>query len=153
VAGEVRQLAESSSKESASISNEIKNMRDAIEKIRQVSLETVNTMSGMFTEVTGMRGAFGSMMSAVDTQASNGTQVLSALETLKETTKRVKISSVEIRKESDSIYGTVEDLKGISQDVQNSVRNVQEACLGIADSLSAAQKIACGQYLVLPDQK
>jgi methyl-accepting chemotaxis protein len=151
VAGEVRQLAESSSKESASISNEIKNMRNAIENIRQVSLETVNTMGGMFTEVTGMQGAFDSMMSAVDTQASNGTQVLSALETLRETTEQVKNSSVEIRKESDSIYGTVEDLKSISRDVQSSVHNVQEACLRIADSLSAAQNIADGRDLVLPN--
>jgi methyl-accepting chemotaxis protein len=153
VAGEVRQLAESSSRESASISNEIKNMRDAIEKIRQVSLETVDTMGSMFTEVTRMQGSFGTVLTAVDTQASNGTRILNSLETLRETTEQVKNSSVEIRKESDSIYGTVEDLKNISMDVQDSVHNVQEACLKIAGSLSAAQKIAGGRYLTLPDKE
>ncbi|MDR2742818.1 MAG: methyl-accepting chemotaxis protein [Treponema sp.] len=145
VAGEVRKLAESSSKESASISKEIKNMRNAIEKIRQVSLETVNTMGSMFTEVTGMQGYFGDMMTAVNTLASNGTRILNALETLGGTMEQVKNSSVEIRRESDSIYGAVEDLKNISKDVQDSVRNVQEACLRIAGSLSDARNIADGE--------
>jgi methyl-accepting chemotaxis protein len=144
VAGEVRKLAESSNKESAAISNEIKNMRGAIEKIRQVSSETVDTMGGMFTEVTEMQGSFVKVMTAVDAQASNGTQILNALETLGETTEQVKTSSLVIHKESDSIYGAVEDLKSISKDVQDSVLNVQEACLKIADSLNTAKHVAEG---------
>jgi methyl-accepting chemotaxis protein len=148
VAGEVRKLAESSNKESASISNEIKSMREGIEKIRHVSVETVDTMGSMFTEVTDMQGSFNNVMTAVDAQASNGKQILNALGTLRETTDLVKNSSDEIRKESDSIYGTVGDLKNISEDVKNSVQEVQEACQKIAVSLNIAQKIADGHYLV-----
>ncbi|MDR3333981.1 MAG: Cache 3/Cache 2 fusion domain-containing protein, partial [Treponema sp.] len=58
VAGEVRKLAESSNKESASISNEIKAMRTGIEKIREVAAQTVNTLQSMFTEVTDMGVSF-----------------------------------------------------------------------------------------------
>jgi methyl-accepting chemotaxis protein len=43
VAGEVRSLAELPNKESTSISGEVKNMRNGIEKMRQASIETVNT--------------------------------------------------------------------------------------------------------------
>jgi methyl-accepting chemotaxis protein len=152
VAGEIRQLAESSNKESASISNEIKNMREAIETIRKVSSETVETMGSMFTEITEMHGSFGKVMTAMDAQTSNGTQILTALKTLMETTDQVKNSSVEIRKESDSIDDTVKDLKDISKDVQDSVHNVQNACFKIADSLSLAKKIAGGQCLMPPDE-
>jgi methyl-accepting chemotaxis protein len=83
VAGEVRKLAESSSKESTSISDEIKHMREGIEKIRQVSAETVDTMGNMFTEVTEMQSSFSNVMTAVDAQAANGKQVLDALGTLR----------------------------------------------------------------------
>jgi RNA binding exosome subunit len=108
-------------------------------------------MSSMFIEVIEMQGSFANVMTAVDAQVSSGSRILNALETLRETTGQVKSSSVEIQKENDSIYSTVEDLKNISKDVQDSVNNVQEVCLKIAGSLSIAQKIANGQYLMPPD--
>ncbi|MDR2053857.1 MAG: methyl-accepting chemotaxis protein [Treponema sp.] len=152
VAGEVRKLAESSNRESASISNEIKNMREGIKKIRQASAETVDTMGSMFTEVTDMQGSFNNVMTAVDAQASNGRQILDALGTLEETTKLVKNSSNEILKENNSIYGMVEDLKKISQDVKDGVQDVQQTCQKIADSLNVARKIADGHYLMPPNK-
>jgi methyl-accepting chemotaxis protein len=151
VAGEVRSLAELSNKESASISNEIKNMRQGIEMIRRVSAETVDTLGSMFTEVTDMQASFNSVNTAVEAQASNGTQVLKALTSLRETTEQVRTGSDEIQKESDAIHKTVEDLKNISRDVNDSILDVQRASKKIADSLNVAQKIAEGHYLVPPD--
>ena len=58
VAGEVRSLAELSNKESASISGEVKNMRDGIGTMRQVSTETVDTLGGMFADITDMQVSF-----------------------------------------------------------------------------------------------
>jgi methyl-accepting chemotaxis protein len=151
VAGEVRSLAELSNKESASISTEIKNMREGIEKIRRVSAETVETLGGMFTEVTDMQASFNSVNSAVEAQASNGAQVLKALTSLRETTEQVRTGSDEIQKESDSIHNMVENLKNISKDVNDSIFDVQKASKRIADSLDVAQKIAGGRYLVPPE--
>jgi methyl-accepting chemotaxis protein len=151
VAGEVRSLAELSNKESASISNEIKNMRKGIEMIRQVSAKTVDTLGGMFTEVTNMQASFNSVNAAVEAQASNGAQVLNALTSLRETTEQVRTGSDEIQKESDSIHQVVESLKSISRDVNDSIIDVQRASKKIADSLEVAQKIAEGHYLVPPE--
>jgi methyl-accepting chemotaxis protein len=151
VAGEIRSLAELSNKESASISNEVKSMRNGIEKMRQVSIETVNTLGSMFTEVTDMQASFDSVMTAVEAQASNGTQVLKALSGLRETTEQVRTGSDEIQKESDLIYQVVEALKNISKDVNESIFDVQKASKKIADSLSVARKIAEGRYLMPPD--
>jgi methyl-accepting chemotaxis protein len=152
VAGEVRSLAEMSNKESASISNEIRGMRSGIEKIRRVSDETVDTLGTMFTEVTGMQDSFDSINSAVEAQAENGAQVLGALASLRTTTEQVRTGSDEIQKESDSIYKTVEDLKAISKDVNDSVLDVQKASKKIAESLNIAQMIAEGHYLAPPDE-
>jgi methyl-accepting chemotaxis protein len=151
VAGEVRNLAESSNKESSSISNEIKNMRDAIENMRHVSTETVETLGGMFTEVTDMQASFNSVNSAVEAQAANGVRVMDALTSLRETTEQVRTGSDKIQKESGAIYNTVEDLKNISKDVNESVLDVQRASKGIATSLNIARMIAEGHYLVSPE--
>jgi methyl-accepting chemotaxis protein len=151
VAGEVRSLAELSNKESASISNEIKNMRNGIEKMRQVSTETVDTLGGMFTEVNDMQASFNSVNAAVEAQASNGAQVLNALTSLRETTEQVRTGSDEIQKESEIIHNVVKNLKEISKDVNDSILDVQKASKKIADSLNVAQKIAEGHYLIPPE--
>jgi methyl-accepting chemotaxis protein len=152
VAGEVRSLAELSNKESASISSEIKNMRNGIEKMRQVSTETVETLGSMFTEVTDMQTSLNSVNTAVEAQASNGAQVLSALTSLRETTDQVRTGSDEIQKESDAIHNIVENLKSISKDVNDSILDVQKASRSIANSLDIAQKIAEGHYLIPPEE-
>jgi methyl-accepting chemotaxis protein len=151
VAGEVRSLAELSNKESASISNEIKNMRNGIEKIRRVSAGTVDTLGNMFTEVTDMQASLNTVNTAVEAQASNGAQVLQALSSLRETTDQVRTGSDEIQKESDAIHNVVENLKNISRDVSESILDVQKASKKIAVSLDIAQKIAEGHYLVPPE--
>jgi methyl-accepting chemotaxis protein len=153
VAGEIRSLAELSNKESTSISDEVKSMRDGIEKMRQVSIETVNTLSSMFTEVTDMQASFNSVTTAVEAQASNGAQLLTALSSLRETTEQVRTGSDEIQKESDLIYQIVENLKNISKDVNESVLDVQTASKKIADSLEVARKIAEGRYLIPPNDE
>ncbi|MDR1626716.1 MAG: methyl-accepting chemotaxis protein [Spirochaetia bacterium] len=151
VSGEVRNLAELSNKESASISSEIKNMRAGIEKMQKVSADTVKTLGSMFTEINDMRTAFNTVNTAVDAQAANGAQVLDALASLRETTEQVRTGSDEIQKESDSIHNVIENLKNISKDVSESIIDVQKASKEIAESLNVAQKIAEGHYLVPPE--
>ncbi|MHB9291557.1 putative methyl-accepting chemotaxis protein [Hollandina sp. SP2] len=153
VAGAVRNLAELSNKESASISQEIKNMQTGIEQIRQVASETANTLTRMFMEVTDMQGSFNTVNTAVDAQASNGSQVLEALGTLQETTEQVRSGSDEIQKASVSIHTVIENLKHNSQDVSDSVVDVQQASKNIAGSLNIARMIAEGKYLVPSEEE
>ncbi|MDR0730920.1 MAG: methyl-accepting chemotaxis protein [Treponema sp.] len=151
VSGEVRKLAEESDRESNSISQEIKIMRDGIDRIRQVSTETVDTMGSMFTDVRDMQSSFSTVNVAVEAQASNGRQVLDALRALRTTTEQVHNGSGKIQQESGIIHNTVEQLKDISRSVNESVLGVQEASKEITQSLSVARKIAEAHYLVPPD--
>jgi methyl-accepting chemotaxis protein len=153
VAQEIRKLAESSNKESTTISGEIKNMRDGIETMRNVSQDTVNTLNSMFTNVTDIRTSFNSVSTAVEAQASNGSQIMGALETLQETAKQVRSGSDRIQQESGSIQGTVDSLQNISKEVNTSVLDVEQASQGIAESLEIARKIAEGKYLIPPEIK
>jgi methyl-accepting chemotaxis protein len=106
----------------------------------------------MFTEVTDMQASLNTVNTAVEAQASNGTQVLSALSSLRETTNQVRTGSDEIQKESDAIHSVIENLKSISRDVNDSILDVQTASKKIADSLEIAQRIAEGHYLMPPEQ-
>jgi methyl-accepting chemotaxis protein len=151
VSGEIRKLAEESNRESNSISQEIKNMRDGINRIRQVSSETVDTMGNMFTEIKGMQTSFNTVNVAVEAQASNGQQVLEALEALRNTTEQVHNGSENIQRESEIIYNIVEQLKQISTNVNESILGVQQASKEITQSLNVARKIAGAHYLVPPD--
>ncbi|MDR3200698.1 MAG: methyl-accepting chemotaxis protein [Spirochaetales bacterium] len=151
VASQIRNLAESSNKESASISSEIKNMRNGIGKMRKVSEETVNTLNSMFTNVTDIQTSIQSVNTAVEAQASNGAQIMGALTTLREAADQVRSGSDKIQQESSSIHETVNNLKDISREVNSSVVDVQQASKGIATSLEIARKIAEGRYLVPPE--
>ncbi|MDR3145287.1 MAG: methyl-accepting chemotaxis protein [Treponema sp.] len=151
VSGEVRKLAEESNRESNSISQEIKNMRDGIDRIRQVSTETVDTMSSMFTDVKDMQSSFSTVNKAVEAQASNGRQLLEGLRALRTTAEQVRGGSEKIQKESGVIYSSVEQLKDISRSVNESILGVQEASKEITQSLAVARKIAEAHYLVPPD--
>ena len=148
VAGEIRKLAADSDKESGSISAEIKKMRVGIAAIQEASGQTVGAMTGMFTEITNMGASFETINHAVEAQTSNGSQILSSLATIKETTELVKSGSSDIQQRSGMIQETVGHLQGISEDVNNSVQNVEAATKDIEASLEVARKIAEGRYLI-----
>jgi methyl-accepting chemotaxis protein len=150
VASEIRKLAESSNKESASISTEIKKMRSGIENVWKASTETANTMNVMFSKVTDMGVAFERVSDAVESQSANRGEVLSALETLKETADSVHNASSEIQKRSAVIYESVESLKGISKQVNDNMLEAQKVGQGVVVSLDIAKKIVDGRYLSPP---
>jgi methyl-accepting chemotaxis protein len=142
VAGEVRELAESSNKESGTISQKIKEMRGDIDRIRRVSQKTVDTMERMFREVTDIERSFNRVMEAVEAQLSNGSMILTALAALRNTSNQVSTGSHMIKQESASIHDIVENLKHLSHDVNESVTDVQAACKRIALSLESAKRTA-----------
>ncbi|MDR0629518.1 MAG: methyl-accepting chemotaxis protein [Treponema sp.] len=148
VAQEIRKLAASSDKESASISQEIKKMRTTIAHISQVSGETVQTMSAIFTRIHAMESSFGIISTAVDAQASNGTKVLNALGNLQASAKQVREGSAEIQERSGLIRTVVENLEGISQTVNESVAAVQASCKTIAGQLEIAHRIAAERSFI-----
>ena len=152
VAGEIRKLAADSDKESTSISEEIKKMRTGIAAIQKASGQTVEAMTGMFTEITDMSASFKTINNAVEAQTANGSRILSALGAIKETSDQVRSGSSEIQQRSGMIQETVEQLKSISTDVNDSVRNVEAATKDIETSLAIARKIAEGRYLMPASQ-
>jgi methyl-accepting chemotaxis protein len=135
VAGEIRKLAELSAKESDSIAAEIKSMGQVIAGITEVSDETVGTMDHIFSGITTMGSSFTMVNNAVEEQASGGKEILTALQTLQETTAQVRDGTEAIHQESGVIHQEVTKLEKMSHEVTERVHAVRLASVHIAESL------------------
>ena len=141
VAGEIRKLAELSSKESEAISGEIKKLEQAIERIGGVSQETVAAMDTIFTGIKTLDGSFGTVNHAVDEQSADGGQILTALKTIQDMTGQVQAGSQRIRRQSGSIHEEMEKLRRASEEVTARAREVRQAGESIALFLEQAKTI------------
>ncbi|MDR2634091.1 MAG: methyl-accepting chemotaxis protein [Treponema sp.] len=142
VAGEIRKLAELSSKESTAIYTEITAMEKAINQISGVSRETLQTMDTIFKEINTMNASFGVIHNAVTEQAAGGGQILQGLTVIQEMTEQVREGTGAINRGSGEIHKEVESLKGISHEVREQVHEVRLASLHIAEFMDKAKGLA-----------
>jgi methyl-accepting chemotaxis protein len=150
VAGEVRQLAESSSKETSRISAEVKNMENDLNEMRRVSAETVEMMSGMFEKIDRVEKSFDAITREIEAEAASGVKVLEALKTIRDSSEELRNGSAVIQKGSDLIRQTFADLQSGSREVNENVATVQNVEKQIVGSLGLANRIAVGKILVKP---
>ena len=152
VASEIRKLAEMSDKESNSISEEIKNMTEAIEGITKVSGQTVESMNNIFLKLSEMGSSFASIKSNIEMQAQNSGQIMEALKKIRGLVDEVNADSMKIKGDSSDIVRTVSDLNSASTEVTASVNAAKNASSQIAESFSMAKKIVDGVIMIRPDK-
>ncbi|MCL2233137.1 MAG: methyl-accepting chemotaxis protein, partial [Treponema sp.] len=142
VAGEVRKLAELSSKESESVSREIQKMGKIIAHIGTVSQETSRAMDTIFRGVSDVNMSFKTIDSSIREQAEEGVQVLGALKTVQDITVRVKSDTETIYTQSSAIHTEVEKLQEVSQMVNNGVGSVRSASGEISSFLQNVKSLS-----------
>ena len=141
VADEIRKLAEMAGKESKNIKGEIKRMDDSIKNIGGVTEETVKSMDLIFSEIKIMDSAFAQVNKAVEKQADGGTQILTAISSIKNETEIVRTGSEDIQTKSGSISNEMDKLQQISENVTRKVNEVNEASKQISMVLENAKEI------------
>jgi methyl-accepting chemotaxis protein len=144
VAGEIRKLAELSSKESDAVSAEIKSMEKVIRQIGAVSQETVGAMNTIFNEIKNMNSAFTSINAAVEEQSDIGAKMLANLQTVQTMTGKVREQAAAIHSRSDAINQEMENLTHISEDVTENVHTMRSASRSITSFLYNAKELAQG---------
>ncbi|MDR0561869.1 MAG: methyl-accepting chemotaxis protein [Spirochaetaceae bacterium] len=142
VAGEIRKLAELSSKESNSISAEIQKMERAIEAIGAVSHETVGAMDMIFTEINAMNSSFAVVTQAVEEQSAGSAQMLTSLQTVQDMTGQVQEGAILIHQRTNAIHEEMVKLNQISQEVTESVHTMRDASNSITAFLENAKDLA-----------
>ena len=142
VAGEVRKLAELSSKESEAVSLEIQKMGKIIEHIGIVSQETSRAMDTIFKGVNDVNTSFKIIDGSIREQSEEGVQVLGALKTVHEITVRVKSDTEIIYTQSNAIHTEVKKLQEVSQMVNNGVGSVRNASGEISSFLQNVKSLS-----------
>ena len=142
VAGEVRKLAELSSKESESVSREIQKMGKIIAHIGTVSKETSQAMDTIFQGVSDVNTSFRTIDGSIREQAEEGVQVLGALKTVQDITVRVKSDTETIYTQGNAIHTEVEKLQKVSQIVNNGVGSVRSASGEISSFLNNVKSLS-----------
>ncbi|MCL1992835.1 MAG: methyl-accepting chemotaxis protein [Spirochaetes bacterium] len=141
VAGEIRILAELSSKESNSISEEVKKMEQRIALITDASGKTVAAMGIIFSAIKTIGEAFLSVNRDVEEQAAGGERILNALRSVDNMTSQVQEGSQTIHKQSGSIHKEMQKLQTLSQDVKSQANEVKEASAHILSKLKQAKEV------------
>jgi methyl-accepting chemotaxis protein len=145
VAGEVRKLAELSTKESDAISAEIKKMTSVIEQISNASNITVDSMDKIFSGIKQMGISFGEVNRAVEEHADDGTKVLKDLELVQTTSKEVQNGSVLIHDKGEFIYKEMSTLETISSELTKEVIEMRASEENVVEFLEKAKDIVSQQ--------
>jgi len=142
VAGEIRMLAELSSKESNGISDEVKKMEEGITLMTSVSNKTMKTMEDIFAAIKNMGEAFSAVNNAVEEQAAGGSQILTALKSIQDATEQVRGGTKSIHDQSGLIHSEVDTVQQISKNVATQAHEVKSAGMNIFSHLKQAKEIA-----------
>ncbi|MCL2800654.1 MAG: methyl-accepting chemotaxis protein [Treponema sp.] len=145
VAGEVRKLAELSTKESDAISAEIQKMEQVIAQISSASQTTVNSMDEIFSGIKEMGASFGEVSKAVEAHAADGTQVLDILEVVQKTSKEVQEGTGMIHQRGEFIYKEMNTLEGLTAELTEEVKEMKTAEESAMDFLEKAREIVSSQ--------
>ena len=125
VAGEVRKLAELSTKESEAISTEISKMGYVINQISKVFETTVHSMDTIFSGIKDMGSSFSEVGKAVEANVAEGAQVLRNLKLVQQTSKEVQEGSDQIHEKGTFIHKQMNDLETISTELRKEVRDMR----------------------------
>ena len=131
VAGEIRKLAESSSKQSKTIYDVLKKIRGSIEKITRSTKSVLKEFEAIDSSVKTVAEQEDNIRASMEEQGSGSKQILDSIIGVKEITNQVKSSSQEM------LNGTKEVIK----DSNNLEKITEEITGGMNEMASGAEQI------------
>jgi len=144
VADEIRKLAETSSAQSADISQNLRNLLENITNIEAQS-QTVHLSFGQISEhVKDVREAVTSINSYVSTVKSHGDQLDSMLLEMKTVSENVTVGSTEMQQGNQEILSAVTNIREINGKVQESISGITSGAdeiMGISESMQQQDRI------------
>lgn len=152
VAGEIRALAETSSKQSDSISSLLQNITDSIGGIVNSSNKSSQTFASVGSRITKLEQLIKEVQYGMNEERSGADNILNTMMTLKGTTKDITTSSSQMKDESQKMFKGIQNLKNLANetyqkssrvnDYMDEMRNTAEDAVNASDrSLDATNKV------------
>jgi methyl-accepting chemotaxis protein len=146
VANEIRKLAENSGAQSKIISETLKKIKNAIDKITISTNTVMEKFAAIDQSVRTVSDQETNIRSAMEEQGAGSKQILEAVARLNELTQRVKQGSAEMLTGSKEVIKESRNLEMVTQEINNGMSemangadNINEAVNSVA-GISAANK-------------
>jgi methyl-accepting chemotaxis protein len=117
VAGEIRKLAESSSKQSKTIGTVLKKIKDSIDKITASTNSVLEKFGDIETGVKTVSDQETNIRLAMEEQGTGSKQILEAVAQLNEISGRVKNGSLEMLDGSQAVIGERQNLEAAAGEI------------------------------------
>jgi methyl-accepting chemotaxis protein len=124
VAGEIRKLAENSSRQSKTISDVLKKIRDMITKISGATEGVLKTFAAIDADIKTVTDQEEQIRDAMEEQSSGSRQILEAIGKLNEITRTVKNSSGEMQEESQAIIAEGKNLGKVTAEITSGMNEM-----------------------------
>ena len=153
VAGEIRTLAETSAKQSDSISQLLQSITEAINGIVESSTKSANNFASVTAKITHLQQLIDEVQAGMNEERIGAENILNAMLTLEGTTKDITSASAHMKGESELVFEGIRALNTLSESTMNKSNNVTdrmdemkttaEAAVTASDrNLSATSKVA-----------
>lgn len=142
VAGEIRKLAEESSKQSKPISTVLKNLKEQIKNVADASNASEHVFHEIYELANAIRGHEEYVVQAMSEQQVGNKQVLESIAAVNEITHKVEASSSEIQMGSQEIGVEMQNLSQITLILKNAMNEVAKAIVVINNSLEEINRTA-----------
>lgn len=140
VAEEIRSLAENAAKQSASISRELKEVKQAIDSVVVASKEVDYAFQNVSASVSDAHGLQEEMRDAMEEQRTGTTQVLEALGAIRDQTSEVRGGSAEIKTASSAVLEQIRLLKDTAEILRQSMDEIATGTQQIDSSVNAVNE-------------
>jgi methyl-accepting chemotaxis protein len=144
VAGEIRKLAESSGKQSKTISTVLKKIKVSIDKISESTDNVLKKFEAIDGSVRTVSEQESNIRSAMEEQGAGSKQILEAIEELNDVTQQVKGGSQEMLEGSKEVIQESRNLGRVTEEITNGMNEMASGAEQINTAVSRVPEL-CGQ--------
>lgn len=142
VADEIRKLSEQTASQSKVISQNLGQIKSAIDKVAFASKETSEVFNTLLKKIETVNKMAEDIKTSMSEQKEGSRQILEALKKLNQITSSVKNSSSEMKTGNNEIISSIKKLNQISFSVKNMNEEIFQATTEINNAVSNVAKLA-----------
>jgi methyl-accepting chemotaxis protein len=153
VAGEIRKLAETSSKQSDSISHLLQSITEAIEGIVDSSKKSSKNFESVGSKIKHLQQLIEEVQAGMNEERTGAENILNTMFTLEGTTQDITSASAHMKGESEQVFESIRILSSLAENTReksntvsirmDEMKNTSEAAVAASDrNLNATNKVS-----------
>ena len=142
VADEIRKLAENSSKESSTISTELKEVQDGINSVVTASQQSKKSFDQVFQQIRSTEAMVENVKMTINEQEEGAQQILKSLFQMNDITSQVKSGSNEMTEGNSVILRAMTKLQSDTHEISDNMESITKNIDGVNQGVQSVSRIA-----------